>query len=515
MCARKNNEIAAVVDISSDIVRMRISQMYGGKISDLERLEYPINIGHDVFTTGIISSKTVSEISNIMKSFARLLKEYKISKCRVIATTAVREAKNYEFVLDQLKTQNGIDVDVLDSNYQKSQVFCEAESLIKSLGMKEEYLKSTLMVYIGTASIGIALYFEGLISFWCNLQIGCVRIYDIFREIIDRKDNINTLMDEYLWQSIGRLKEDFIGYSINNIIILGSDVHILNNILDADQINGIYRVQSEKVFSLYSMLNSFTAEKLESKFGISQRESKLIYGTLAIYVNLLNLVNAKYVITPKIELWDCAISNILCSNKDNIYRSHVKENSVSCAKMIAQREKCDINHCELVRKIANRMFDRLKKFHGLNSKNRTLLEICCYLHDCQNSAGIKNCPDNMLTVYGMNKQENRIIEFVSYLSVQEFLDLDKILMLNIYGEDKLTVAKLTVLLRIANSLDRAHAQKVENLKVSIKGKDVSVIVESDSNMVLEKWAFNQNKELFNQIFGINIKLTVKPKRMSF
>ena len=66
MCNEKPSKVSAVIYIGSYDVRMKISQNYKGKISDLERLEYPVDIGHDIFTTGKISFDTIGKIVSII-----------------------------------------------------------------------------------------------------------------------------------------------------------------------------------------------------------------------------------------------------------------------------------------------------------------------------------------------------------------------------------------------------------------------------------------------------------------
>ena len=40
---------AAVIEIGTNNVRMRVSQWSKGRLATLDRLEYPVSLGHDVF----------------------------------------------------------------------------------------------------------------------------------------------------------------------------------------------------------------------------------------------------------------------------------------------------------------------------------------------------------------------------------------------------------------------------------------------------------------------------------
>ena len=46
MNKKKNNKIAAVIDIGSNMLKMRVSQLKKTEIVDIDILEYPLCLGH-------------------------------------------------------------------------------------------------------------------------------------------------------------------------------------------------------------------------------------------------------------------------------------------------------------------------------------------------------------------------------------------------------------------------------------------------------------------------------------
>lgn len=57
-------------------------------------LEYPVNLGHDVFGDGYISFDSLRELSAVLGKFSEALLSYGIEKPKVISCTVMREAKN-------------------------------------------------------------------------------------------------------------------------------------------------------------------------------------------------------------------------------------------------------------------------------------------------------------------------------------------------------------------------------------------------------------------------------------
>ena len=51
MNIKNHNGPAAVIEVGSSAVRMRISQMRRGVIETLDSLEYPVSLGHEILAT--------------------------------------------------------------------------------------------------------------------------------------------------------------------------------------------------------------------------------------------------------------------------------------------------------------------------------------------------------------------------------------------------------------------------------------------------------------------------------
>ena len=81
---------AAVIEIGSSAVRMRVSQLKHGEIEMLDSLEYPVFFGHEVFTTGRISFESLRQLSSILTKFTTALEGYNCKNVRVVSSTVMR-----------------------------------------------------------------------------------------------------------------------------------------------------------------------------------------------------------------------------------------------------------------------------------------------------------------------------------------------------------------------------------------------------------------------------------------
>ena len=122
---KKNFNIASVINIGSNSLTMCTGQYTNGKIEILQELEYPMSLGKDTFSTGRVSFEKINKTCEILNKFIKSSTEYKVTKIKTVATTAVREAQNKDYVVDQIKLRTGLDVEVLDDSQEKTIIYKE------------------------------------------------------------------------------------------------------------------------------------------------------------------------------------------------------------------------------------------------------------------------------------------------------------------------------------------------------------------------------------------------------
>ena len=75
----------------------------------------------------------------------------------------------------------------------------------------------------------------------------------------------------------------------------------------------------------------------------------------------------------------------------------------------------------------------------------------------------------------------------------------------------LRIAKLTAILRLANGLDRSHKQKFGNIRISLRGDELAITVDTNEDITLEKGLFGARADFFREVY--NIRPVIKRKRV--
>ncbi len=510
MNKKRGSRPVAVIDIGSNVVKMRIAQLQGGECVDLDRLEYPVNLGHEVFGRGKISFESLKELSSILHGFSQVMTEYGVTQYRAVATTVFREAENRAYILDQLKIQNNMNVTVLEDDQEKTLIYSE---ILRSL--EDMPPAGALISYIGTGSIGVALYEPPCMVFSQNIPMGSLKLHDMLGSIQQQTTEFYQVLDEYLSNVIRRLCIPRLARPIETVVIASHEFELIAKLCGASLKKNRYVMDAALVGELYKTIRNLPAEKIGMMYGISDAQAESLYSALAIYLRLLTLTSAKTVISPRIELWDALIRQLLFPKSGGEYEAHVRQGALSCARALALRYQSDETHCERVREYACLLFDKMKKVHGLSLQKKTLLELACLLHECGYYVNSKSHLTSSYDLvrntglYGLTAEEVLLVATITRYNAYTYPRSDDPEYALLSQKNRLVVSKLAALFQLANALDTSQKQKLHSLKVRLKEGVLTVSGETDENAYLEKWAFETCAPFFEEVFGIKPQFVIK------
>ena len=113
-------------------------------------------------------------------------------------------------------------------------------------------------------------------------------------------------------------------------------------------------------------------------------------------------------------------------------------------------------------------------------------------------------------IIGLSHAERQIVANVVKFNTADFLYYDKLaLVSSVSREEYLVIAKLTAILRAANSLDRSHLQKIPDVTVQVKGDSLVITAHTDEDLTLEKGTLEAENSLLEQVLSLKPKLRQK------
>ena len=243
-------QMLAAIDVGSSEVAMKIYQF--SKRTGIQEVEYVrsiVELGADTYNTGVIAHDTVRELCGVLGGFVNKLKEYRIEKYVAYAGSAMREAKNRELVLDEIRLRTGLDVQIIGNAQQR---FLILQSLAGTMRQFESLSKEGMAVVdLSSGSLQVSVYAEGALQLTQNLKLGSLRIREILADIEQQTTSFVTVMEDYIGNDLRTLQRLVIRkYRVKHVIVLGEEIATLLNAVNASKTEKVLLLPSLKNFIL-------------------------------------------------------------------------------------------------------------------------------------------------------------------------------------------------------------------------------------------------------------------------
>ena len=189
----------AAIDVGSFELELGIYEITDkGNVRTVDQVKHMIALGKDTYNTGKISYRLVEEMCEVLQDFVRIMKEYQAKEYRAYATSAMREARNSQIVLEQLRVRTGIDVKIISNSEQR---FISYKAIAaKDAEFQKNIQRGTASVDVGFGSMQISLFDKNLLVTTENLPLGVLRIRGTLQDV-------NTTVEQY---------RDLIGEMVDN-----------------------------------------------------------------------------------------------------------------------------------------------------------------------------------------------------------------------------------------------------------------------------------------------------------
>ena len=519
-------KLFAAIDVGSFELELgiyEVSAKYGIRLVD--HVRHVIALGRDTYNDGKISYELVDEMCRVLKEFADIMKSYRVEDYRAYATSAMREAKNNQIVLDQIRVRTGIEVQIISNSEQRFISYKAIAS--RDAEFNKIIQKGTAIVDVGFGSMQISLFDKEALVSTQNMLLGVLRIREMMSNIQANVNMENTLIEEMVDNELLTFKKMYLkDREIKNLIGIGECILYLSRGSESER--RVERITADEYKKFFDSLVEMPLYQLEEQFGVNNEYAALLVPAAIIYRRVLELTGAEMFWIPGIRLCDGIAASYAEEGKAVKFSHDFTEDILAASRNMAKRYKCHAPHTLDMEKHVLNIFDTMKRYHGMGKRERLLLQIAAILHACGKFIGMKNSGESAYNIImsteiiGLSHMEREIIANVVRYNSMAF-DYNKVAFNDDLFRDSrgelshnditILIAKLTAILRLSNALDRSHKQKLSDCRMNVKEDKLLVTTSYSGDITLEAVAFEQKADFFEEIFGIRPVLKQK-RRLS-
>lgn len=502
----------AAIDVGSYEVGMKIfelSKKY--RLREIDTIRYRLELGKDVYESGRFSSGMLEELCTVMRNYKDIMDGYRVDAYQAWGTSPFREAKNAQIAIGRVEQNTGIRISVLSNSEQR---FLSYKSIAAmEADFQKMIKKSTAIVDVGGGSMQVSLFDKDALVTTQNIRLGNLRIRERLQSLEKETIHYEQLVEEFIHNELLTFQKLYLGdREVKHVIFLGD--FFTDTIFHGESQEKT--ITREEFNRLYQTVISRSPDELAMHMGVPAEYASLIVPTAVIYKNFVDIFQTEAMWVPGTLLSD-GIAYDYGEKHGFIHSRHNFENDiVVAAENIASRYLASRRHTQAVAKIALKIFDSMKKVHGLGERERLLLRIAALLHECGKYISMCDISDNSFhiimstEIIGLSHAERQIIASVVRYNTRDFGYYEEISRdIGADRESYLIIAKLTAIHRVANALDRSHYQKIRDLKPFLKDGQLVLTLDSERDYGLEKGLLKDKADFFEEIFGIRIRLRRK------
>lgn len=288
-----NRETLAAIDIGSNAIRLLINYVEDNEKVNFKKAAFirvPIRLGEDVFTEGYIGEEKRERLCDAMKAFAHLMRTFNVKAYRACATSAMREARNGEEVVEYINHLSGVNIEII-SGIEEAKTIFEAGDIGRYIPRDKNYI----YVDVGGGSTEVTIYSGKQRVTSESFRLGTVRTLS---EGIDKVEYRRFKV----W-----LEESALPYKPVAIIGSGGNINKTHKLLskrDGDAIKyGELRV-------LYDQLKGMSYDERIKEMGLNTYRADVIAPAMKIFLTASKVCKIEDIFAPRIGLADGIIHQL-------------------------------------------------------------------------------------------------------------------------------------------------------------------------------------------------------------
>jgi exopolyphosphatase/guanosine-5'-triphosphate,3'-diphosphate pyrophosphatase len=497
----------AAVDIGSNSVRLKIARLTRGRLRPIHEDREVTRLGEGVFRSGFLTPESMADTVKVLRRFHRATQQVATDPVRVVATSALRDARNSQAFLEWVRSATGWKVEIISGLEEARLIHLGLISNLRVDGAP------TLMMDLGGGSCELTVSTHGQIRDTVSLPLGAVRLTDEFlRHDPPRKGELKRLQG-FVAREVNRIAPRIVAAKVKNVIATSGTAAALAAVASHLRKSGNRQrtvVSCAEMSRIAKRLARLPVDERRKIQGIGLRRAEIIVAGAVVYYELLDRCDLKGFRYSPLGLRDGLLAQ-MAAEYDRSTRSGKQiesERWESITRAVAHY-RVDMKHALDVRESAMFLFSALRSVHGLAPDFREWLSAAAMLYEVGDY--VNRNAHHRHTYYivsnseilGYTPQQRRLIAAIARYLGKSRPSIEEAPMKAIDPADRAGVQKAILLLRLARSLNLGRSRAVEKVRVSQRpGKvKLTLIPRRRMGVDLEMWAIEKDAAYFREVFG--------------
>jgi exopolyphosphatase/guanosine-5'-triphosphate,3'-diphosphate pyrophosphatase len=533
----------AAIDVGSNSCRLKIAKVVAHQLKTLAEDREVTRLGASVFETGLASPEAMTATLRALKRFQRTVQLHGVDRIRVVATSAMRDARNAPAFQAWVKAETGWNMEII-SGLEEGRLIHLGVMGLGTAATEPGLAGRVLLVDLGGGSCEITLSEHKRIRETVSLPLGAVRLTEEFLTgdpaPEDGLARMHQLIERELRQAHHKIEPVDVALTIATS---GTAAALADACAASAKTGKIAATPARKtvagslrspasaeprfaapaqiattraVRKLAAKLAKMTLPERESVPGIGPRRAEIIVAGASVFAELMESFALPGFRYSPLGLRDGILAQMLAEQDARALAhrefEHERWESVLAT---ARRYGVDPRHAEPVRAHAVQLYRELKALHQLPPEYESWLAAAAILRDTGkfiNHQGHHRHTQYIISsseIYGCTRVQRTVISAIArYLGKSRPQPGDRA-MRNIPPEEHKDVHRAVVLLRLAVALNQDRASDVLRVAAKVYPKRIYLEIEPGrTGAELELWSLRKEAAYFREVFGRELFCTL-------
>jgi len=506
----------AAIDIGTNSIHMIVVQVRPDlSFEVIDREKEMVRLGAGGLDGRALTPEAMHAALQVLSKFRRLAESHRVDEVIAVATSATREAENGGEFLQTVTQQTGIRPRVISGTEEARLIHLAA---VYGVSVPRDV---AVVIDIGGGSVEVTRGTGSNVELGRSFKLGVIRLTERFikTDPLEPRDerklvrHIDAEIGKYLSQIARDGFERVIGTS-GTILSIGAVASAAEGLAPGAPLRN-RRFSAKQIHRVRKELVALDLEKRLRVPGLEPRRADLAVAGAILVDDLLRRLGATEITLCDLSLREGLVLDYISRHRKEIAQAD-RYPDVRRRSVFELAERCNYwpAHSQHVARLSIGLFDQTRAIHGLTDREREWLEYAAILHDIGVHISYEGHHKHSYYLVkngdlrGFEPDEIEAIALVARYHRQAtpkrkhdgFSDLRR--------RTRRTVRTLAAILRLAESLDRSHAQTIAGFELHDRGDDDLLQLRSTGDAELELWAATRHAAPFERLTGKPLRIEV-------
>jgi exopolyphosphatase/guanosine-5'-triphosphate,3'-diphosphate pyrophosphatase len=505
----------AAIDIGTNSIHMIVVRVRPDlSFEIIDREKDMVRLGAGGLDGRSLTPAALGAALQTLAKFRRLADSHKVDEIVASATSATREADNGGDFIAEVERQTGIRIRVISGTEEARLIHLAAAYGVDIGG------STAVVIDIGGGSVEVTLGTATHLTLGKSFKVGVIRLTERFAKSDPLSGRDERRLVKHLNREMGGYLDQVAARGFDRVIGTSGTILSLGALGSSDGGAQPEELRNRRVTAkaLHKLRKRLTALSLEGRLaipGLDPRRADLSVAGSVLLDTILRRIGAEELTLCDLALREGLVLDYIHRNSARIQKVE-RYPDVRRRSVIELGERCRYwpEHAQQIAKLALAIFDQTRSVHGLGDREREWLEYGALLHDIGVHISYERHHRHSYYLVkngdlrGFDPEEIEIIALLARYHRQAAPKKSH----EGYGDLKAPARKavkaMAAMIRLAEGLDRSHAQALDGLELYPRGSDYLARLRATGDVELELWAAHRHVAPLEEVLGKPIRFEV-------